>query len=386
MTVLEQMEREPYRFDFYTVMRRIEVSLGTRPRIGDSAARRDETVEAGGESFLFSLGQDPWLEFPASNLHKVEVQRQTHPDEKAVVDNPVQRNRIRILVKFLGLTGPQGALPLAATEEAFGYLHQRDEALARFFDLFNQRFLQLFYRAWADSRPVAQHDRPDLDRFRSYVGAHAGIGSPPFHGLDTVPDAAKASFAGLLAPAAKSASRLRRALRGFFDVEVEIDEFVGEWLDIDKTERSLLGAKNSGLGADMLVGKAAYSVQDKIRIRIFVKDMAQYKRFLPQGEACRQLVDLVFFYAGDETGWDVELALPAKHATPARLGGGAALGWTGWMAPDTANAEGWRCDARFAPAERLAQERTAAAEAIKAKAAKRQKTATRNLEGENVRG
>ena len=383
MNILQQMEQEPWRFDFYTALRRIEASLAPRPRLGDSAARRDETVDVAGENFLISLGQDPWLEFPASNLHRVVVERRTRPDEKSEVEYPVENNRIRVLVKFLGMTGPQGPLPLATTEEAFGYLHLRDEAFPRFLDLFNQRFLQLFFRAWADARPVAHNDRPELDRFRSYVGAQIGIGSPPFQGLDTVPDAAKASFAGMLAPAAKSASRLRRALRGFFDVEVEIDEFVGEWLDIDKTERSLLGAQNSGLGTDLLMGKAAYSVQDKIRIRIFVKDMAQYQRFLPQGEACRQLVDMVFFYAGDEIGWDVELALPAEHVTPARLGGGAALGWSGWMAPGEGG-DGYRCDARFAPAERLAQERAAAAEA--ARTAKKRKSAARKQEGETARG
>ena len=36
----------------------------------------------------------------------------------------------------------------------------RDDAFPRFLDILNHRFLQLFFRAWADARPVAQHDRP----------------------------------------------------------------------------------------------------------------------------------------------------------------------------------------------------------------------------------
>ena len=56
----------------------------------------------------------------------------------------------------------------------------RDDAFPRFLDIFNNRFLQLFFRAWADARPIAQHDRPEDDRFVAYIGTMIGIGSPPY--------------------------------------------------------------------------------------------------------------------------------------------------------------------------------------------------------------
>ena len=52
----------------------------------------------------------------------------------------------------------------------------RDPSFARFTDIFSNRFLQLFFRAWADARPIAHHDRPADDRFADYVGSFAGIG------------------------------------------------------------------------------------------------------------------------------------------------------------------------------------------------------------------
>ena len=91
MTATEEMLQEPWRFDFFSVMRRLERINPDRPRIGDSAARREEYVD---------LGQDPYLEFPASNLTRV------------IADN----QRLKVYVKFLGLMGPQGALPLTTTE------------------------------------------------------------------------------------------------------------------------------------------------------------------------------------------------------------------------------------------------------------------------------
>ena len=81
MTLFDQMKAEPWRFDFFHTLRQLERSNPDRPRIGDSAARREEYVD---------LGQVPYLEFPASNL-------------AAVNDRD---GRLRILTKFLGLRLP----------------------------------------------------------------------------------------------------------------------------------------------------------------------------------------------------------------------------------------------------------------------------------------
>ena len=89
MTFLGRLKAEPWRFDFFTVLRHLERASMDRPRIGDSAARREEYV---------TLGQDPYMDFPASNLARVE-QNDGKP--------------LTVLVKYLGLLGPQGALPSA---------------------------------------------------------------------------------------------------------------------------------------------------------------------------------------------------------------------------------------------------------------------------------
>ncbi|ACK51295.1 type VI secretion protein, VC_A0111 family [Methylocella silvestris BL2] len=331
---LEGAESEPWRFDFFAAMRALERANPTLPRIGDAGALREEYAR---------LGQDPYMDFPASTLSKFET-RETHT---------------RILTKFLGFLGPQGALPLATTEEAYNWFLAQDDSFPRFLDIINHRFLQLFFRAWADSRPVAQHDRPNDDRFETYVGASAGLGSPIYRDLDSVDDRAKLCFAGVLGPQAKSASRLRAFICGHFHVEAEIEEFVGSRLELEPADQSKLGS--ASLGVDMLLGASFYSVQDKVRIRIYVPDMKAYRRFLPDGDFCEPLADIVFFYVGEELDWDLELAIPAKAAEPVKLGRSGDLGWTSWVAPDWAAADAWRRDARFHPAERMREARARAA-------------------------
>jgi type VI secretion system protein ImpH len=338
--LIEQMKAEPWRFDFYHTLRQIERANAGKPRIGDSATRRDQYI---------GLGQNPYLEFPASNLAAVAE----------------RDGRLEIIVKFLGLLGPQGALPLPTTDESLGWLLMRDDAFPRFLDLFNDRFLQLFFRAWSNSRPIGQHDRPSQDRFIAYIGSMVGLGSKPYSNLDTVADIAKLEYAGLLAPKAKCASRLGRYLRGMFGVEVEIDEFVGSWLAFDPEDRSAIGRKHAALGKDLLLGSSVFSVEDKIRIRLYVKNFAQYEQFLPAkgSNLSRPLADAVFFYIGNELDWEVELAIPAGEVAPVKLGLGGRLGWTSWVSPNWASTDEYRCDARFHLTERMqANELSAGAE------------------------
>ncbi len=337
MKRLDEMQAEPWRFDFFAAMRFLERRNDDRPRIGDSSTVIDDYVH---------LGQDPFMEFPASNLSKVE---------------PLQNGAFRILTRFLGLLGPQGALPLATTEEVYNWHLMLDDSFPRFLDLLNHRFLQLFFRAWANSRPISHQDRPRDDRFKTYIGSMIGIGSSHLQDLDTVPDAGKLRFTGLAAPQTKSASRLSNMVSGLFGVRTEIDEFVGSRLKLDAYDQTTLGGRNSRLGEDVIVGASCFSVEDKFRIRLFMSDMAQYVRFLPTGDRCEPLNDLVFFYLGEALDWEVELALPTACVEPMRLGSFGQIGWTTWLSPTWSSRDPYRCDARFHPAEQFRAKKQAAA-------------------------
>lgn len=331
---LEELERTPWKFDFFDVLRWYERENSGKPRIGDSAARDEE--------FVF-LGQDPYVEFPASNV--VGFLR----DEKG---------RQVLYSRFLGMLGPQGALPLQTTLEAKYFLDAGDPALPRFLDLFNHRFLQLFFRAWSDARPAGQHDRPDDDRFADYVGTAVGLGVKALQHRDSVADYAKLSLAGLLGPSVRSASRIESMLAHVFGVRVGVDQMTGTWLKLERGDQSSLGGLNAGLGQDAMVGAAVYSVQDKFRVRLEVKSLTQFEDFLPKGRHFDKIVDLIYFYVGDILEYEVRLLIPATETRPVSLGGFGRLGWTSWMGSDQPPASGAvRDDCTFHPAERAALDR-----------------------------
>jgi type VI secretion system protein ImpH len=330
----DELNAEPWRFDLFAVLRRLERENPRRPRIGCSRTLAEEFVR---------LCQDPYLEFPDSNIEAAE-------DDSS--------GRLRLKVRFLGMFGPQGALPLTTTYEAYGWVNERDDAFARFVDIFQRRFLELFFRAWANARPVAQNDHPDKDRFRDYIGSMIGIGTSAFRDVDSIPDFAKLEFAGLLAPRVKSASRMRSFLSRLLAARVEIEEFVGSWLTLDESERSHLGQACCRLGEDCVCGRSVYTANEKFRVRVFVGDIEHYRRFLPGSPLAQEVADPIFLHVGEEYDWDMELAIPAGEITPVRLGHNVQLGWTGWMAPNWSKTdETIRTDARFHIVSRLAEKR-----------------------------
>jgi type VI secretion system protein ImpH len=348
MTFWDELSSEPWRFDMLATLRRLERENPGKPRLGDARTTAEEFV---------TISQDPYLVFPDSNLEGAEKDA---------------AGRVRLKARFLGMFGPQGPLPLTTTAEAYDWLIKRDDAFARFVDIFQRRFLALFFRAWADSRPIAQNDRPNEDRFRAYIGSMIGIGTPALRDADSLPDFAKMQFAGLLAPRVKSASRLRSFLAGLLGVRVEIEEFIGAWLPLDRAEQTRLGAANSRMGEDCMLGASMYSVGDKFRVRAYTRDIEHYREFLPGSPLAAEIRDAIFFNVGDEFDWDIELAIHRGKITPTRLPeydgsgkisdearlGGAKLGWTSWLAPNWSKTdETYRKDARFHLTSRLAPQR-----------------------------
>ena len=188
-----KLREQPYRFDFYQTLRRLEAIHRERPRLGRSPRPVDDCVR---------LGQQPSLAFAPSTLASYEPGGRT--------------SKPSLKVHCFGLLGPNGPLPLHLTEHARQRLHHHDDStFCAFLDMFHHRLLSLFYRAWADSRPTVQRDRPESDRFVSYVGSTFGMGTAALRGQDSVPDTARLFHSGLLACQTRHADGLRLLLEGY---------------------------------------------------------------------------------------------------------------------------------------------------------------------------
>ena len=309
LTFFRALEEKPYQYDFFQALRRIECLFQKMPRIGQALRPADEPVR---------LGQEPALSFAPSTITSFKVK------EGATLP--------RMEVRFFGMLGPNGPLPLHLTEFVRGRsIHAGDQTLVRFLDIFHHRFMALFYRAWAQAQPTVSLDRPHEDRFSFYAGSLFGLGETSLREQDAVNDFAKLHFSGLLARHVRNRDGLAALLTGYFRLPVEIEEFTGHWMQLQETDRTRLGKDGALLGNGAVLGSRVWDCQHKFRICLGPLDLTQYESFLPGGSALAKLVAWVRQYLCFELEWDVRLVLKREQVPKTRLGKFGCLGWTTWL-------------------------------------------------------
>lgn len=310
--LLEALRNAPHRFGFVQAMRRLECVYKNYERFGRSQRPVSEVP--------VRLGQDIGLHFEAATLTEFGSRKE------GVL--PVLKQR------FFGLFGPNGPMPIHLTEYIHERIHKhRDHTLVGFADMFHHRMVCLFYRAYANTEPTISFDRPESDRFSTYVGSLSGLGMPAQHGRDAMPDLAKWYYTGFLSNQCKSAEALRALLADYFRLGVSIEQFVGEWLDILPVDLTRLGdSRRTGeLGISTVLGSKVWSCQHKFRIRLGPLSLTEYVSLLPSGHRLAQLIAIIRNYNGDELSWDVMLVLKKAEVPKARLGANTLLGWTSWL-------------------------------------------------------
>jgi type VI secretion system protein ImpH len=309
--LLREVAAAPYKYDFFALMRAIECQHSDRMRLGQATRPSDEPIR---------LGQEPSLAFAPASLAYVEEAKGDRPP--------------RIGLYFLGMLGPNGPLPIHITEFARDRSRNAgDPTLVRFLDIFHHRTMALFYRAWANSQPTVSHDRPQSDRFMTYVGAMLGIGSPALQGRDVLPDNVKRYFAGRFGAQAKNAEGLRAMVGEYLHLPTELEEFMGEWTPLLEAERWRTSRTASAgiLGVNTILGARAWQRQTKFRLVFGPLKEDQFQSMLPGGPRLKRLIAMVRNYVGDSLNWDVRLFLDKKVSQPFRLDRSTRLGWTSWL-------------------------------------------------------
>jgi type VI secretion system protein ImpH len=338
-TLLADAHLRPWAHDFYALLRAVEALAGS-PRFGQARRPAHEPLR---------LGQDAELDFASAPLARLELDRPHAP---------------RLGVRFFGLLGPQGPLPLHLTE----WVRERqrsaaDDTAARFLDLLQHRLLALFYRAWAEAQPAVQNDRPAQDRYAVWLGAPIGLDRQALSadaGHPTADAAQPAALpardqlfqAGLLSGRSRHPEGLRALLTQAFGVPVHIIEHVAHWMVLEDDDRTRLGrpglhrsaARPSGsarsgsptwtaprLGLNTVAGHRRRDRQFKFRIVIGPLGLADYRSFLPGGARAARLADWVRRYVGADLAWDLTLCLHGDQVPEPRLGRDIALGQTSWL-------------------------------------------------------
>jgi type VI secretion system protein ImpH len=316
------LHQQPYKFGFYQVLRRFECLYPQQPKIGTSLRPVNDVLR---------LVQEPTMAFSPATLASFTLGGQGIGTES----KPAQ-----MAVNFFGLFGPNGPLPLHLTEYARDRLRNDDDpTFNEFLDIFHHRMLSLFYRSWASAQPTVNFDRPEEDRFSTYIGALFGLGMPSLRNRDEIPDLVKLHFAGRLSSQKRNVEGLVVMIGCFFKIPVVVEEFVGEWMKLPDNCCCYLGGspETGSLGETMAIGDHVWECQQKFRLILGPLNYEEYERFLPGRDSGKRLRAMVRNYVGDSMNWDVSLVLKKEKVTPIKLGENDLLGWNTWLGERVSN-------------------------------------------------
>ncbi len=301
-------------FEFFQAVTLLQRLHSERQPVGRFSKPKEEAVH---------FRTNNTLAFPASQIQEIDYPEDAPP---------------RMLVNFMGLTGPMGVLPYCYTELILERARAKDRALPAFLDIFNHRMISFFYRAWEKHRFPVTYYLGDEDLFTHHLLDLIGLGTPGLQNRQAVPDDAFLHFAGLFGMQSRSAAALEAIISDYFQVPVEVEQFSGAWYRLDTATQTCMEDDDNDsqqLGGGAVVGDEIWDQRSRVRVKLGPLTLAQYRDFLPEGTSFEPLRALTRFFCNDEFDFDVQLMLARDEAPRCEVGfeGDAAprLGWVTWL-------------------------------------------------------
>lgn len=340
-TLAARIQAQPHRFDFFQLVRVLTwMRNGQR---GGSAVPSIWSLLAsvlGGEldpaQEAVRFRNAPGLVFPwAAALPRAYgvLGQAAAPDTAAQTE---------IVAALMGLVGASGVLPEHYTETLYELARdkeaavgkvaeERESALQAFLDSLSHRSVSFYYRAWAKYRlPI------NWEQARRLVGKEAdpvtvalrslvGLGTPRLIERLGLHENFPVYFGGYFARKLRPAAALRQVLRHRLGMEVEIEEFHGRWLLLDRSQQTRLRigpgtlGQHACLGCDAIAGDKIWDISGNFRIRVGPVDAVQFEALMPECAWLQEINHLVRLFVGPQLAFDIQVLLKADAVPQARL-------------------------------------------------------------------
>ena len=310
----QQLAEDPCSFEFFQAVALLQRMMPDVRPVGEFSTPAQEAVHFRAHTRMgFPASQIQMLEFPA--------------------DSPPE-----MTVNFMGLTGPSGVLPYTYSNLVLERIREKDRSLADFFDIFNNRSIALFYRAWQKSRFPVTYSPGGHDRFTHYLLDLIGLGTPGLQNRQQIDDEALLHYVSLIAMQSRSAVALEQIAADYFHVPVEVEQFTGAWYTLSPSTQCSMTDQDSvstQLGSGAVLGDAVWNRQGRVRLRIGPLAIDRYREFLPDGGAYAALRSLVRFYSNDTLDFELQLILERQQVPGIELDFDSSdpvpLGWLSWV-------------------------------------------------------
>jgi len=345
LNLIEQLQSEPHRFDFFQAVRLLESAARHYPDADDNVADGRLAGLARPDQEAVHFTSRPSLAFNGSDVTKVN-QKRIHSHESE--ENPALQWQME--VAMMGLTGSQGVMPYYLSEAVIAELRQKNSALRDYLDLFNHRTISMFYEAWHKYQMVPEYERAQhnhseqKDLFTDALLSLAGLGIPELRFRSSMPDEPIAQYAGHFGRSICSAESLRSSISGMFGLEATIQQFNGAWYDLPEDARCRMPCEdhphgvNNCLGVSTVMGSRCYQAQSKFTVTVVPHNEDEFKELAPGSKMLEELKAFIRMSAGSEQDFDIEVKLDEKYFPISDLFDSRKsepmLGWNSYMNPD----------------------------------------------------
>lgn len=301
---------------FQAVLQVIEHLRNAHPQLDDDALYD-----------LVEFQANPGFGFPGHDIDRVEF----------FVERGQLRARLRLNV--LGLHGAGSPLPAfyaeqAATEGVGG------SATRDFLDVFHHRLQRLMLLIWRKYRYRMCFRAGASDAFSEQMFSLVGLGGRQIREVAQLDCTRLLPYLGLLSLRAHSASLVETVLRHYFKHRlVFIEQWVERSVVITHQQRNRLGAGNSMLGEDLVLGRRVIDRSSKFRVHLQALSWQRFHEFLTTGSSYQPLCALVRLCVRAPLEYDLRLVLAAGEAKPLHIGerNVCGLGWTSWLGHERAD-------------------------------------------------
>jgi len=308
--VIARLEAAPYRFQFMQAVRLLLIWL-----------RREGVPPEQALRHILRFRNSLSLSFPASEIESLSfgLADDASPESGTVAT-------IQMTPAFMGLLGANGTLPLHYTEWIAACEHtDRDESIRACLDLFSDRSISLFFRAWIKYRPEHAIDVHGEDPYRPLL---LSLGTR--HAAEPRADA-MAFYIGLLRQRPMSAAALGCILPDYFGVPIVIEQFVGGWDDIADARQCRMGGGNATLGHSGALGVRAWRHDLGVMMHVGPLCKADFELFLPGAAGALALESLLALVGIPGLRYAAHVMLRPEDVAPLDLVGGSRpgkrIGW-----------------------------------------------------------
>ncbi len=294
---------------FFHVVSQLERLSFDAVRVGGEGPPRKEAIR---------FRHDYNLNFSTGDISQIAVKEKPQPPDR-YFEKP--EPYFEVVTTFLGVTGTVSPLPLYMAEEVVHEDH--DNPVRRdFLDVFHHRLISLFYRCVSKFSPAREHLTRRSDAWMNRALFLTGLDPEVQTRGVSIPPSTLVRLGPLLAGRGRGPRVLELAMTEVLNLElgdqirVRIEEFEGNWVEVDNNQRMSLGVHNHALGSEAILGKRAYDQSGRFAIRIGPLHGDGYRRLLRDGDLIPVIKDVVTLCSRESLDFDLKLEL-AEDAVPA---------------------------------------------------------------------